>query len=76
MVDHAAVKLVAMGPTTQAALERLGLPCAATAATPSPEGIVEAIITACSAEKEKEGGDGAVEIDAAGQVEPRGASSS
>lgn len=76
MVDQATVKLVAMGPTTKAALERLGLPCAATAATPSPDGIVEAIITASSAEREKQSGDGAGVVDATGHAEPQGVSSS
>ena len=71
MADEAAVKLVAMGPTTRAALERLGLPCAATAATPSPDGIVEAIITACSATKAAKGADAA---DEAGYVESQEAS--
>lgn len=60
MLDQAAVRLVAMGPTTRAALERLGLPCAATAATPSPHGIatciIDAMTTAC-AERDGEGED-------------------
>jgi uroporphyrinogen-III synthase len=37
-----AAKVVAIGPTTAAALERLGLPVAAVAERPTPEALVDA----------------------------------
>ena len=49
------VQLVAMGPTTRAAMERLGLPCAASAVTPSPDGIAHAIAAACSKTEDEKG---------------------
>jgi uroporphyrinogen-III synthase len=46
MSDEKVVKLIAMGPTTSAALQSLGLSCAATAATPSPKGVADAVAAA------------------------------
>ena len=48
----AAMRRVAIGPTTAAALERLELPAAAVAERPTPEALVEAAVQALQAAKE------------------------
>ena len=65
MSDEKVVKLIAMGPTTSAALQSLGLPCAATAATPSPKGVADAV-AAASAVGASASGDESQPADAGG----------
>jgi uroporphyrinogen-III synthase len=45
-------RLIAIGEPTAAELERLGIPAAATAATPTPEGIVDAVASSLTVPKE------------------------
>lgn len=47
-----ATRLIAIGEPTAAELARLGMPAAATAVTPTPEGIVEAVAHSLTAQKE------------------------
>jgi uroporphyrinogen-III synthase len=44
-VRRAAAHLVAIGPTTAAALGAAGLRCAAVAPAPTPQGVLQALLT-------------------------------